>query len=187
MKVTTPRRRILSVVYAGLLSVYASLLLVVLFGLELGHVIGGLMAITRFYIHEKPQQYEIARRTLELRKRLSTDKANFIEERLRVEIVLETDVLKFMGMPDRTSEDFAEVEPGAEDKIVKADRLITWRIGEREVWGVFVRDGVVIATYRPGKAPPPRAAQTSPTSAGSAAKDIEPTAKGRKTPSVVPP
>jgi hypothetical protein len=112
----------------------------------------------------------------------ASDKAQFVEESLKVEPVLETDVLKLMGSPDLISEDRSEVEPRATPK----DRLLTWHIGKGHLWGVLVRDGTVVATYRPGSGSLPA---TPPTvhARGGAKKYAQPVATGGETNQVVPP
>ena len=167
MKVTILRHPILSLVYASCL---------------LGSLIGGLAAILSFHLIEKPRQYEVAQRAADLRMHRASDKAHFIEGRLKIESVLDADVLKLLGRPVQTSESFAEVQPRAKEKTVTGDRLLMWHIGEGNVWGVLVRDVVVVATYRPGPAFPLKILQALPTVTEREENRKKPTAAGEKSP-----
>jgi hypothetical protein len=94
-----------------------------------------LIAIISFYTLDTPR-HDGTQRTASLMKTVARDKAQFIEERLKVGPVLETDVLKLLGSTDLIFED-------------RGDRLLRWQIREGHLWGVLVRDGTVVATYRP--------------------------------------
>jgi hypothetical protein len=113
------------------------------------HLMVPLTAILSFCLGEQPDQNELARRTVDLRKSMVSDKIRFIEDRVKFGSVFETDVLKLMGSPDRTSEEPSQTASAKEDRRY---RLLMWRIGEQEVWGIFVKDGLVFATWGPGPA-----------------------------------
>jgi hypothetical protein len=125
------------------------------------HLIVPVAAILGFYVGE----HELARRTVDLRKSMVSDKIRFIEERVKFGSVFETDVLKLMGSPDRTSEEPSQTAGAKEDRRY---RVLIWRIGEQEVWGVFVKDGLVFATWGPGPVSLPLIATRPPALAGAA-------------------
>src|SRR5512138_328708 len=65
--------------------------------LGIWHVVVLLAGIYSFYVIDAPRQHDAARRTADLMNTAASDKAQFVEESLKVEPVLETDVLKLMG------------------------------------------------------------------------------------------
>jgi hypothetical protein len=124
-------------------------------------------AVLSFYVVEQPDQNELGRSTVDLRKSMVSDKIHFVEERVKFGSVLETDVLKLMGSPDRTSEELSQTVSANQDRRC---RVLVWRIGEQEVWGVFVKDGLVSATWGPGPASLPLIATRHAALAGAAEK-----------------
>jgi len=127
------------------------------------HLMVPLAPILSFYAGD----HEPARRTVDLRKSMVNDKIRFIEERVKFGSVLETDVLKLMGSPERTSEEPSQTASAKEDRRY---RLLMWRTGEQVVWGVFVKDGLVFATWGPGPASLPLIATRPSALAGAAEK-----------------
>jgi hypothetical protein len=135
--------------------------------LGIWHLMVPLAAILLSFYVEQPHQNEPVQLKADLRKSMVGDKIRFIEERIKFGSVLETDVLRLMGSPDRTSEEPSQTASPNEDRRY---RVLMWRIGEQEVWGVFVKDGLVSATWGPGPASLPLIATRHAALAGAAEK-----------------